>query len=77
VDGEPFQGSLAQFVGLMASLLRPRRLLLSHHDDWMPPMTHNMNTPEALAPVRAELARVAPLTELVETPYLSGLQIFA
>ena len=77
VDGEPFQGSLAQFVGLMANLLRPRRLLLSHHDDWMPPMTHNMNTPEALAPVRAELARVAPLTELVETPYLSGLQIFA
>ena len=33
VDGEPHQGSQAQFVGMMAQLLRPRALLLGHHDD--------------------------------------------
>ncbi|MDH5289590.1 MAG: MBL fold metallo-hydrolase, partial [Acidimicrobiia bacterium] len=36
VDGEPIQGSLAQFVARQASLLRPKRVVLSHHDDWLP-----------------------------------------
>ena len=72
VDGEPHQGSQAQFVGAMAKLLRPRTLLLGHHDDWMPPATVDMSTPEAIAPVRAELADVAPRTELVTVGYLEG-----
>lgn len=76
VDGEPIQGSSAQFVGRMASLLRPPRLTLAHHDDWMPPFTRDMTNADALAPVRRELARMAPRSELVELPYRSGYVVF-
>src|SRR5205085_11476129 len=65
IDGEPIQGSLAQFVAREADLLRPRRIVLSHHDDWMPPITR----PIDVAPIREELARQAPSTELVEMGY--------
>lgn len=68
IDGEPIQGSLAQFVAREADLLRPRRIVLSHHDDWMPPVTR----PTDVAPIREELARQAPYTELVEMGYLEG-----
>ena len=76
VDGEPIQGSLAQFVGRMASILRPPRLTLGHHDDWMPPFTRDMTNADALAPVKRELARIAPRSRLVELPYRSGYVIF-
>jgi len=39
LDGQPFQGSLAGFVAGQAALLRPRRVVLCHHDDWLPPLT--------------------------------------
>lgn len=76
IDGDPIQGSLAQYVGRMADLLRSPRLTLGHHDDWMPPMTHDMTSDDAMAPVRSELSRVAPYSQLVEMPYLSGYKIF-
>ncbi|MGH2585774.1 MAG: hypothetical protein ACRDJE_12745, partial [Dehalococcoidia bacterium] len=71
IDGEPVQGSLAQFVAREADLLRPRRIILSHHDDWMPPVTRPTDT----TPVREELARQAPYTELVEIGYSEGRRI--
>ena len=73
---DPIQGSLAQYVGRMADLLRPPRLTLGHHDDWMPPMTHDMTSDDAMAPVRNELSRVAPYSQLVELPYLSSYRMF-
>ncbi len=76
VDGEPIQGSLSQFVGRMAGLLRPPRMTLGHHDDWMPPFTRDMTSADAMAPVRSELARVAPRTNLVELDYLDGFVVF-
>ena len=76
VDGEPIQGSLAQFVGRLASILRPPRLTLGHHDDWMPPFTRDMTNADALAPVKRELARIAPRSRLVELPYRSGYVVF-
>ena len=76
IDGEPIQGSLAQYVGRMATLLRPNRLFLGHHDNWMPPMTHDMTSPEAIAPVREELSRVEPRSELVEVGYLEATRLF-
>ncbi len=76
IDGEPIQGSLAQYVGRMATLLRPNRLFLGHHDNWMPPMTRDMTSPEAIAPVREELSRVEPRSELVEVGYLEATQLF-
>jgi hypothetical protein len=65
IDGEPIQGNHAEFVAREADLLRPRRIVLSHHDDWMPPVTR----PTDVTPIRAELARQAPQTELVEMSY--------
>jgi hypothetical protein len=71
IDGKPIQGTLAQFVGHEADLLRPRRIVLSHHDDWMPPITRPIDT----APIREELARQAPRVELLEMGYLEGYPI--
>jgi L-ascorbate metabolism protein UlaG (beta-lactamase superfamily) len=68
VDGEPVQGSLAQFVAQQAEHLRARRLVLGHHDDWLPGFSIDTD----VAPIRAELARVVPATELVELGYVDG-----
>jgi len=69
VDGEPIQGSVAQFIAMEAKLLGARYVFLGHHDNWMPPVTvANFD----VAPVREELARELPGVELVETGYLAG-----
>ena len=73
VDGEPVQGSLAQFVARPASLLRPRTVILCHHDDWLPGFSVATDT----GPIREELARWAPRSRLVETGYLAALPLFA
>src|SRR5262245_42050446 len=72
IDGEPAQGSLAGFVGREADLLRPRRVVLSHHDDWLPGFSTAIET----KPIRDELARVAPRADLVEMGYLEGYRLF-
>ncbi len=74
MDGEPHQGSLAQFVATEAAWLQPRDLFVCHHDDWMPPVTHGAKD---LAPLREELSRRAPGARLVETGYLAGTELFA
>ena len=73
IDGQPIQGSLAQFVARQVDLVRPRRALLCHHDDWLP----GFSIPTAVGRIRAEIARVAPRSELVEVGYLAGTPIFA
>jgi L-ascorbate metabolism protein UlaG (beta-lactamase superfamily) len=71
VDGQPIQGSLAQFVARQVEILQPRRVLLCHHDDWLP----GFSVATDLAPIRREVARVAPATELLEVGYLAGTPI--
>ena len=71
IDGEPIQGSLSQFVARQAELLRPRRLLLCHHDDWLPGFSIDTD----VAPIREALARAAPHTELLEPGYLAASEI--
>jgi L-ascorbate metabolism protein UlaG (beta-lactamase superfamily) len=73
IDGEPIQGSLAQFVAREASLLRPKRVILSHHDDWLP----GFSTPTDIEPIREELARFVPSAALDELAYLDGHPLFA
>lgn len=73
VDGEPIQGSLAQFVARQVDLVRPRRVILCHHDDWLP----GFSIPTDVAPIRREIARVAPRTELLEVGYRAGTALFA
>jgi L-ascorbate metabolism protein UlaG (beta-lactamase superfamily) len=73
VDGEPIQGSLAQFVAREVDLVRPRRVVLCHHDDWLP----GFSVETDVAPIRAEIGRVAPRTILLEPGYLDATRIFA
>jgi L-ascorbate metabolism protein UlaG (beta-lactamase superfamily) len=71
IDGEPIQGSLAQFVAQEVGLLQPRRVVLSHHDNWLP----GFSVETDVRPIRDELARVAPGTELIDLGYLDGTRI--
>lgn len=75
LDGEPIQGSLAQFIAREADLLRPRRIVLGHHDNWMPPLTREGGTD--IGPIRQELARVVPFATLLEPGYLAGTVVLA
>jgi L-ascorbate metabolism protein UlaG (beta-lactamase superfamily) len=65
IDGEPAQGTLADFIADQVSLLQPRHLVLCHHDDWMPPVT----PPPDLDAIRAALASRAPGVRLHEPGY--------
>jgi L-ascorbate metabolism protein UlaG (beta-lactamase superfamily) len=71
IDGSPVQASLAQFVGRQVGLLGPRRVVLAHHDDWLP----GFSVDTEVGPIRDELARVAPDTTLVELGYVDGTVI--
>lgn len=72
LDGEPYQGSLAQFVADEAAMLQAKRVIICHHDDWMPPVTRDTTDVGA---IHAELAKRAPDTELVEMGYLAGVRL--
>ena len=76
IDGEPIQGSLAQYVGRMSDMLKARRVVLGHHDDWMPPMTHDMTSADALAPVANEINHVSPRTELLNVPLAGRIELW-
>jgi L-ascorbate metabolism protein UlaG (beta-lactamase superfamily) len=73
IDGEPTQGSLAEFIADEVALLQPRHLVLCHHDDWMPPVT----SPTDLSDIRAALARRAPGVRLHEPGYGQALPLHA
>lgn len=68
IDSEPVQGSLAQFVAREAALLRPRTVVLGHHDNWLPPVTREPD----ITPIRDELTRALPGVTLLEMGYLEG-----
>lgn len=53
-------------------MLQARKVVVGHHDDWMPPVTKPM--PD-IAPLRAELARRARVATLVEMGYLEGVRL--
>ena len=74
IDGEPIQGSLADFVAHEASLLQPKTIVLGHHDNWMPPVTPDGGTD--VAPIRASLAKAASGARLLEPGYLEGTRLF-
>lgn len=71
IDGEPIQGSLAQFVAQQVELLRPKKVLFGHHDNWMPGFSIPVNTESIIN----EIQTVAPDTEVLEPGYLAGTQI--
>jgi L-ascorbate metabolism protein UlaG (beta-lactamase superfamily) len=71
VDGDPVQGSLAQFVARQAALLQPRKIVLSHHDDWLP----GFSVATDLSPLREALATAAPKSHLLDLDYLTATPI--
>jgi L-ascorbate metabolism protein UlaG (beta-lactamase superfamily) len=73
VDGEPIQGTLAQFVARQAWLVKARRVVLCHHDDWLP----GFSTATDSGPIRDEINRWLPGTELADLSYLDGHRVFA
>jgi L-ascorbate metabolism protein UlaG (beta-lactamase superfamily) len=70
VDGEPIQGSMAQFIAMEAKALGARMVVLGHHDNWMPPVTR---ADFDMRPVRAQLAADAPSATLLEASYLEPI----
>jgi len=72
VDGEPVQGSLAEFVADEARTLGARRVVLAHHDDWLP----GFSSAPDVAPIRAAFADRAPDVQLLEPGYLAATRIF-
>ena len=73
IDGEPIQGSLADFMARQAELVRPAKLILNHHDNWLPGFSIDTD----VTPIREELARRCPDVELVELGYVDGTVLFA
>ncbi len=71
IDGEPIQGSLAEFIARQSDLLRPSKLILCHHDNWLPGFSVDTD----IQPIRDVLQRVAPRVELLELGYLDGREI--
>jgi L-ascorbate metabolism protein UlaG (beta-lactamase superfamily) len=72
IDGEPVQGAIADFITTEGSLLGARRIVLAHHDDWMPPVTKPVDP----APIRAKLARDLSSAQLIEPAYLREIVVF-
>lgn len=72
VDGEPVQGTLAQFVARQAWLLKAKRVVLAHHDDWLP----GFSTATDVEPIRTEIARWLPGAALEDLSYLDGHVVF-
>ncbi|MBK7329538.1 MAG: hypothetical protein IPI85_10805 [Dehalococcoidia bacterium] len=70
LDGEPIQGSLADFIRIEAELLQPRTIVLGHHDNWMPPVTPEGGTD--VSPIRTALAESLPAAKLLEPGYMDG-----
>ena len=72
IDGEPIQGSLAEFIADQVAMLQPKRVFLGHHDNWLPGFSVDTDT----APIRAAIKARTPDVELVEPGYLAGTNIF-
>jgi hypothetical protein len=51
---------------------RPR-VILGHHDDWLPGVSTAVDT----APIRAAMAQTCPTAELSEMGYCAGVDVFA
>lgn len=66
IDGEPAQGTLADFMAQQVELLGPRRVILGHHDDWLP----GFSTPTNVDPIRDAMHVAQPEVELLEMGYV-------
>ena len=71
VDGEPHQGTLAQFLVREVELVQPQKVVFCHHDELMPPLFPGVDTGEAIA----SLARDVSYARYVALPYSEPVSI--
>ncbi|HMK12111.1 MAG TPA: MBL fold metallo-hydrolase [Acidimicrobiales bacterium] len=71
VDGEPHQGSLAQFLIDEVEMLRPQKVVLCHHDPLLPPLLPGVDTSEAIA----ALGRDAGYAKHIDMPYAEAVPV--
>lgn len=69
IDGQPVQGSLLQFLIDEVTVMQPRRVMLCHHDDWLP----GFSVPTDMTEIRAAFANLP--AELVEADYLEPVRL--
>ena len=74
LDGEPIQGSVEDFIAGECTLLRPSRVLLSHHANF----TGAADAPDLtdMTPVHEELARQHPNIEVLSIDLGGSLTLF-
>jgi L-ascorbate metabolism protein UlaG (beta-lactamase superfamily) len=65
VDGEPYQGSIADFLVGQVELLQTPKVLLCHHDALLPPVAPALDIGEAVASIkrRADYAQYIALEQ--------------
>ena len=73
LDGEPFQGSLAEFVTLEVELLKPRTVVLCHHDALLPPVVG----PVDVGPIHRLLAERTPAAQVLELEYAGSVRVLS
>jgi hypothetical protein len=71
IDGEPIQGSLADFVAQQAATLGAGTVVLCHHDDWFP----GFSIATDIEPIRAAIGAAAPDARLLTLDYLDHTPI--
>ena len=71
INGEPIQGSLAQFVAQQVELLRPTKVVFGHHDNWMPGFSIPVNTKPLIEAIR----QIDGDVEVLEPGYLAATKI--
>jgi L-ascorbate metabolism protein UlaG (beta-lactamase superfamily) len=72
LNGEPHQGSLATFLLSQVELLRPKRVVFSHHDALLPPVLGATDTGEARSVLRAE----ASFADVVDINYAEPVRLW-
>jgi L-ascorbate metabolism protein UlaG (beta-lactamase superfamily) len=72
VNGEPFQGSMAEFIVREVEMLKPSKVVFCHHDAFLPPFMNGTNVDAAAEAVRSR----TPWAELVTMTYGEPVAIF-
>jgi L-ascorbate metabolism protein UlaG (beta-lactamase superfamily) len=72
VNGEPFQGSMAEFIVRQVEMLRPSKVVFCHHDAFLPPFMNGTNVDAATEAVQSR----TPWAELVTMTYGVPVPIF-
>jgi L-ascorbate metabolism protein UlaG (beta-lactamase superfamily) len=72
VNGEPFQGTMAEFIVRQVEMLRPSKVIFCHHDAFLPPYMNGMNVDAATEAIRTR----TPWAELVTMTYGKPVALF-